>query len=256
MLIYVPLNQIDDNPFQKRSDYGDIEDLAARIAAAYDNYPGMCTTGGRRARSSVLNGSRPGRSAPKRPPPLPSWWRRWNGRSATLSRSWQMLPKERILSKDTRTRPDVLRCFIMCVCIMSPHKTPPGWRTGTASLAWTGCRSAVTSHACRRRAAARAWRTTSTCRVCVMANCIGWLRPWRGAQASRTRWPWPTCARRGCRWWQLTYMWLMSAMKRLSCDGRFSRLYWIDCSVASSPRPETLCLTNPNGRVMRTVAPI
>jgi ParB-like chromosome segregation protein Spo0J len=33
MLIHVPLNQIDDNPFQRRQDYGDVESLAADIAA-------------------------------------------------------------------------------------------------------------------------------------------------------------------------------------------------------------------------------
>ncbi|MFO7682465.1 MAG: hypothetical protein R6X34_20705, partial [Chloroflexota bacterium] len=39
MLIYVPLNQIDDNPFQARQEYGDVADLAARIAATRTNYP-------------------------------------------------------------------------------------------------------------------------------------------------------------------------------------------------------------------------
>ncbi|MBK8987403.1 MAG: ParB/RepB/Spo0J family partition protein [Chloroflexi bacterium] len=39
MLIYVPLSQIDDNPFQARQEYGDIADLAGRIAAARANYP-------------------------------------------------------------------------------------------------------------------------------------------------------------------------------------------------------------------------
>lgn len=39
MLIYVPINQIDDNPFQARQEYGDIADLAARIAAAAGSYP-------------------------------------------------------------------------------------------------------------------------------------------------------------------------------------------------------------------------
>lgn len=39
MLIYVPLSQIDDNPFQRRSEYGDIEELASRIAAARESYP-------------------------------------------------------------------------------------------------------------------------------------------------------------------------------------------------------------------------
>lgn len=33
MLIHVPLNQIDDNPFQRRRDYGDVESLAADIRA-------------------------------------------------------------------------------------------------------------------------------------------------------------------------------------------------------------------------------
>lgn len=39
MLIYVPLSQIDDNPFQARQEYGDVAELASRIAAARDNYP-------------------------------------------------------------------------------------------------------------------------------------------------------------------------------------------------------------------------
>lgn len=39
MLIHVPLSQIDDNPFQARQEYGDIADLAGRIAAARANYP-------------------------------------------------------------------------------------------------------------------------------------------------------------------------------------------------------------------------
>lgn len=39
MLIYVPLSQIDDNPFQARQDYGDVAELAGRIAAARANYP-------------------------------------------------------------------------------------------------------------------------------------------------------------------------------------------------------------------------
>lgn len=39
MLIYVPLNQIEDNPFQARQEYGDVADLAARIAAARASYP-------------------------------------------------------------------------------------------------------------------------------------------------------------------------------------------------------------------------
>lgn len=33
MLIHVPLNQIDDNPFQRRQDYGDVDSLAADIQA-------------------------------------------------------------------------------------------------------------------------------------------------------------------------------------------------------------------------------
>lgn len=40
MLIHVHLSQIDDNPFQRRSEYGDIADLAARIEAALPSYPG------------------------------------------------------------------------------------------------------------------------------------------------------------------------------------------------------------------------
>lgn len=39
MLIYVPLSHIDDNPYQRRSEYGDIEELAGRIAAARESYP-------------------------------------------------------------------------------------------------------------------------------------------------------------------------------------------------------------------------
>jgi ParB/RepB/Spo0J family partition protein len=39
MRIYVPLNQIDDNPYQQRSDYDDIPGLAGRILAAKPNYP-------------------------------------------------------------------------------------------------------------------------------------------------------------------------------------------------------------------------
>lgn len=39
MLIHVPLDHIDDNPFQQRQEYGDIEDLAGRIAAARTSYP-------------------------------------------------------------------------------------------------------------------------------------------------------------------------------------------------------------------------
>lgn len=33
MLILVLLSQVDDNPFQRRTEYGDIEELAQRIAA-------------------------------------------------------------------------------------------------------------------------------------------------------------------------------------------------------------------------------
>ena len=39
MQIYVPISQIDDNPYQARQEYGDVPDLAARIAAALDSYP-------------------------------------------------------------------------------------------------------------------------------------------------------------------------------------------------------------------------
>lgn len=39
MLIYVPLDQIDDNPFQERQDYSDVDELAGRIAAKLDAYP-------------------------------------------------------------------------------------------------------------------------------------------------------------------------------------------------------------------------
>ena len=39
MLIFVPLTQIDDNPYQARQEYGDTADLASRIAAARDSYP-------------------------------------------------------------------------------------------------------------------------------------------------------------------------------------------------------------------------
>ncbi|MCB8988058.1 MAG: hypothetical protein H6661_09965 [Ardenticatenaceae bacterium] len=39
MLVYVPLSQIDDNPYQARQEYGDVAELAGRIAAARDNYP-------------------------------------------------------------------------------------------------------------------------------------------------------------------------------------------------------------------------
>lgn len=39
MLIYVPLEQIDDNPFQERQDYTDVDELARRIYAAKPSYP-------------------------------------------------------------------------------------------------------------------------------------------------------------------------------------------------------------------------
>lgn len=39
MLLYVPHKLIRDNPFQKRTDYGDIPGLAASIASMYDVYP-------------------------------------------------------------------------------------------------------------------------------------------------------------------------------------------------------------------------
>jgi ParB/RepB/Spo0J family partition protein len=39
MQIYVNLTQIEDNPFQRRVEYGDIEELAGRIAAARESYP-------------------------------------------------------------------------------------------------------------------------------------------------------------------------------------------------------------------------
>ena len=39
MLIYVPLNHIDDNPYQRRAEYGDIEELAERIHLAKASYP-------------------------------------------------------------------------------------------------------------------------------------------------------------------------------------------------------------------------
>lgn len=39
MLIFVPLSHIDDNPYQRRSEYGDIAELAGRIAAARESYP-------------------------------------------------------------------------------------------------------------------------------------------------------------------------------------------------------------------------
>lgn len=39
MLIYVPLNHIDDNPYQRRAEYGDIEELADRIHSAKASYP-------------------------------------------------------------------------------------------------------------------------------------------------------------------------------------------------------------------------
>lgn len=39
MLIHVPLGQIEDNPFQPRRDYPDVDELAGRIAAVHDDYP-------------------------------------------------------------------------------------------------------------------------------------------------------------------------------------------------------------------------
>ena len=39
MLIYVPLTQIDDNPYQERFSYDDVPDLAARIQVALGSYP-------------------------------------------------------------------------------------------------------------------------------------------------------------------------------------------------------------------------
>ncbi len=39
MLVFVPLNHIDDNPYQRRAEYGDIEELAERIHAAKASYP-------------------------------------------------------------------------------------------------------------------------------------------------------------------------------------------------------------------------
>lgn len=39
MLVYVKLEQIEDNPFQARREHGDIEELAGRIAAARASYP-------------------------------------------------------------------------------------------------------------------------------------------------------------------------------------------------------------------------
>lgn len=39
MRILVPLSKIDDNPFQSRQEYSDIEELAGRIAAKLDDYP-------------------------------------------------------------------------------------------------------------------------------------------------------------------------------------------------------------------------
>lgn len=39
MLIFALLDQIDDNPFQARLEYGDVAELANRIAAARDSYP-------------------------------------------------------------------------------------------------------------------------------------------------------------------------------------------------------------------------
>lgn len=57
MMIYVPIAQIDDNPFQCRHDYGDIEDLAGRIAAARDSFPphGLMQI----PRGRLLRGDRP-----------------------------------------------------------------------------------------------------------------------------------------------------------------------------------------------------
>lgn len=39
MRIYVPLDAVDDNPFQVRTNYGDVADLAARINAVRDSFP-------------------------------------------------------------------------------------------------------------------------------------------------------------------------------------------------------------------------
>ena len=39
MMIYVPIEQIDDNPFQERVEYGDIAELAEQIAVARGDYP-------------------------------------------------------------------------------------------------------------------------------------------------------------------------------------------------------------------------
>jgi ParB/RepB/Spo0J family partition protein len=39
MLVYVPLDQIDDNPYQERLSYDDVPELAGRIAAARSSYP-------------------------------------------------------------------------------------------------------------------------------------------------------------------------------------------------------------------------
>jgi ParB/RepB/Spo0J family partition protein len=39
MLVYVPLERIDDNPYQERLSYEDVPELAGRIAAARDSYP-------------------------------------------------------------------------------------------------------------------------------------------------------------------------------------------------------------------------
>ena len=39
MQTYVQLDQIDDNPFQRRTEYGDLEDLAARIRAKRFDFP-------------------------------------------------------------------------------------------------------------------------------------------------------------------------------------------------------------------------
>lgn len=39
MQIYVPLQQISDNPYQRRVEYGDLDDLAARIHTKHRDYP-------------------------------------------------------------------------------------------------------------------------------------------------------------------------------------------------------------------------
>jgi hypothetical protein len=39
MQTYVTLDQIDDNPFQRRTQYGDLEDLADRIRAKRHDFP-------------------------------------------------------------------------------------------------------------------------------------------------------------------------------------------------------------------------